>query len=201
MPYGPQTAEHGNRFDRAGLEPGASRTTSHYREIDHNPSDEEGVFLSFGLALVALCSASSPLPGSGLNRAAAAATDPVSNPQPASTLLAPGTTGLDLSVDSAVATDCAWSLGTAKSYAEMTAFSSGTDTSHLLHERSQIAKSKQHPAIAIRKNRRSFINTHASTIQLSTATSTFTATLNQRRIRRVSRNPPRLTSSSRCVRS
>jgi hypothetical protein len=69
-----------------------------------------------------------------LARAAAAATDPVSNPQPASTLLAPGTTGLDLSVDSAVATGCAWSLGTAKSYAEMTAFTSGAgSTSHSTH--------------------------------------------------------------------
>jgi len=90
-----------------------------------------GLFLSLALALAALCSASSPLPGSGLARNAAAATDPVSNPQPASTLLAPGTTALDLSVDSAVATDCAWSLGTAKEYSAMTRFSSGTgSTSH-----------------------------------------------------------------------
>src|SRR5450759_634724 len=34
------------------------------------------------------------------------------------------TTALDLSVDSAVATDCAYSLGAAKSYAGMTPFSS-----------------------------------------------------------------------------
>jgi len=90
-----------------------------------------GLYLSLAVALVALCSASSPLPGSGPARNAAAATDPVSNPQPASTLLAPGTTALDLSVDSAVATDCAWSLGTAKEYSAMTRFSSGAgNTSH-----------------------------------------------------------------------
>ena len=92
------------------------------------------VFLWVALALVAACSASSPLPGSRLARDAAAATDPVGNPQPASTLLAPGTTALDLSVDSAMATDCAWSLGTAKAYAEMTPFTSGSgSTSHSTH--------------------------------------------------------------------
>ena len=80
------------------------------------------------LALVALCSASSPLPDSGLVREAAAATDPVGNPQPVSTLLAPGTTALDLSVTSTAATDCAWSLGTAKAYADMTPFTSGAGT-------------------------------------------------------------------------
>lgn len=88
-------------------------------------------FLWAVLALVALCSASSQLPSSRLARDAAAATDPVSNPQPASTLLAPGTTALDLTVDSAVATDCSWSLGTAKAYADMTPFAGGAgSTSH-----------------------------------------------------------------------
>ena len=90
-----------------------------------------GLFLSIVLALAALCSASSLLPGSVLARDAAAASDPVSNPQPASTLLSPGTTALDLSVDSAAATDCAWSLKTAKPYSAMTRFSSGAgSTSH-----------------------------------------------------------------------
>ncbi|MGD0273226.1 MAG: carbohydrate binding domain-containing protein [Gaiellaceae bacterium] len=91
------------------------------------------IFLSVALALAVLCSlapASSPLPGSRLAREAAAAIDPVANPKPASTLLAPGTTALDLSVESAVATDCAWSLGTAKSYPDMTPFSSGAGTTN-----------------------------------------------------------------------
>jgi hypothetical protein len=83
------------------------------------------------LALVLLgcvISASSPLSGSSVARGATAATDPVSNPRPASTLLAPGTTVLDITVNSAVATDCRWSLGTAKAYAAMTPFSSGAGT-------------------------------------------------------------------------
>ncbi len=85
----------------------------------------KGLFLPVALALVAFCSTSARLPDSVLAREAAAATDPVGNPQPASTLLAPGTTALDLSVASATATDCAWSIGTAKAYAQMTPFSSG----------------------------------------------------------------------------
>lgn len=90
-----------------------------------------GLFLSPALALVALCSSSAPLSGSVLAREAVAATDPVGNPQPASTLLAPGTRMLDLSVESAEATDCAWSLGTAKAYSAMTRFSNGAgSTSH-----------------------------------------------------------------------
>jgi hypothetical protein len=91
---------------------------------------KRGLYLFVPLALVALRSSSSPLLGTVLARAAAA-TDPVSNPQPASTLLSPGTTALDLSVDSAAATDCAWSLKTAKPYSAMTRFSSGArSTSH-----------------------------------------------------------------------
>ena len=93
-----------------------------------------GLFLSVVFALVALCLASARLPSSGLAHEAAAATAPVTNPQRAGALLAPGTTALDLSVDSAVATNCAWSLGAAKPYAHMTAFSKGAgSTSHGAH--------------------------------------------------------------------
>lgn len=87
-----------------------------------------GLFLSVALALLALCSASSPLPGSILAHKAAAATDPITNPRPVSTLLTPGSKAFDLSVDSAEATSCAWSLETAKPYSAMTQFSSGAGT-------------------------------------------------------------------------
>ena len=97
-----------------------------------------GSSLAAAIALLAVCclvSSSSPLLGPyRAAEAAAAAPDPVGNANPASTLLAPGTTSLDLSVESLAATDCAWSLETAKPYAEMTPFSGGAgSTSHSTH--------------------------------------------------------------------
>ncbi len=80
---------------------------------------------SVAITLVVTCSLA------GNRSPAATAADPVGNPQPASTLLAPGTTSLDLSVKSATATSCGWSLGTARAFADMTPFSSGAgSTSH-----------------------------------------------------------------------
>lgn len=53
---------------------------------------------------------------------------PITNPQPPSTLLPPGTTTLSLSVQSNENTACAFSMGTAKPYDEMTPFDQGAGT-------------------------------------------------------------------------
>jgi hypothetical protein len=54
----------------------------------------------------------------------------VSNPQPPSTILAPGMTSFDLSVDTLDATDCAWALDQLLDYAQMTPFNNGANTNH-----------------------------------------------------------------------
>jgi len=50
---------------------------------------------------------------------------PITNAQPPSTLLPPGTTFLDLSVETVTNTTCAWSLGQALPFAQMTPFTEG----------------------------------------------------------------------------
>jgi hypothetical protein len=60
----------------------------------------------------------------------AQAADPISNPQPRSNVLAPGTSRIDLSVTSATATTCRYALGADKPYAQMTAFTQSGSTSH-----------------------------------------------------------------------
>lgn len=62
---------------------------------------------------------------------ATTATDPVSDPQPASTLLPPGATTVALTVQSAVNTKCAYAVGEAKPLAAMTRFDQQTSaTTH-----------------------------------------------------------------------
>lgn len=57
-------------------------------------------------------------------------TPPISNPQPSSTLLPPGTTTLSLAVESTQNTTCAYSLGVARAFAQMTPFSQGAGATH-----------------------------------------------------------------------
>jgi hypothetical protein len=55
---------------------------------------------------------------------------PITNPQPPSTLLAVGTTSLDLAVDTAEATACAYAVGAPLPYDQMTRFAQGAGTPH-----------------------------------------------------------------------
>ncbi len=57
---------------------------------------------------------------------------PITNPQPPSTLLPPGTTALSLTVQSTENTTCAYSMGIARPYDEMTPFDQGAGTT--LHQ-------------------------------------------------------------------
>ena len=59
---------------------------------------------------------SAPLPFIGI---------PIVNAQPSSTLLASGTTSLELSVETAVATSCAYAVGAPRPFAQMTVFEQG----------------------------------------------------------------------------
>lgn len=47
---------------------------------------------------------------------------PITDPQPLSTLLPPGSTSLDLAVDTVVATACAWAVGAPRPFDQMTPF-------------------------------------------------------------------------------
>jgi hypothetical protein len=55
---------------------------------------------------------------------------PMSNPQPASTLLAAGTDVVDLALDTAEPTACAYSVGTPLPYEQMTRFAQGAGSQH-----------------------------------------------------------------------
>ena len=73
------------------------------------------------------------MPREGMSRLPAPAApqpvqQPVTNPQPASTLLPPGTTSLSLTVQSAEKTTCAFRIGAAIPYEEMTPFDRGPET-------------------------------------------------------------------------
>ena len=78
-----------------------------------------GLLVIVGWVLVVKAAAGGPLEQAG---------NPVTNPQPPSTLLPPGTTALSLTVQSTETTTCAYSLGAAVPYAEMTPFDQGAGT-------------------------------------------------------------------------
>jgi len=78
-----------------------------------------GLPIIVGWAIVASVAAGSPLEQEG---------NPITNPQPPSTLLPPGTTALSLTVQSTENTTCAYSMGIARPYAEMTPFDQGAGT-------------------------------------------------------------------------
>lgn len=54
--------------------------------------------------------------------------DPIFNPQPPSTLLPPGTTSLELAVQSQVNTACSYTVGEASTLESMTPFAEGANT-------------------------------------------------------------------------
>lgn len=60
----------------------------------------------------------------------AQAADPISDPQPISNILAPGTTGIELSVSTPASTNCAYTVGADKAYAQMTVFAHTGGTTH-----------------------------------------------------------------------